>query len=121
MCIRDRINIIERAVLLNTSGAISPAELPIEKEARETTVAIEESGGTIRVDIPPEGVSLEEAERGLILATLALTEGNVTRAAGLLRVGRGTLRYKMKKYGIDPAETKENLKTGSFEPVGVEN
>lgn len=119
--IRELINIIERAVLLDTSGTITPADLPIEKEERETTVNVEESEGTIRVDIPPEGVSLEEVERGLILATLARTEGNVTRAAGLLRVGRGTLRYKMKKYGIDPAETKENLKNGSFEPVGVED
>jgi len=119
--IRELINIIERAVLLNTSGTITPADLPIEKEERETTVNVEEAEGTIRVDIPPQGVSLEEVEKGLILATLARTEGNVTRAAGLLGVGRGTLRYKMKKYGIDPAETKENLKNGSFEPVGVGN
>jgi two-component system response regulator AtoC len=117
--VRELINIIERAVLLNTTGTISPADLPIEKEERETTVNVEEVEGTIRVDIPPEGVSLEEVERGLILATLTRTEGNVTRAAGLLGVGRGTLRYKMKKYGIDLAETKENLKNGSFEPVGV--
>jgi two-component system response regulator AtoC len=117
--IRELINIVERAVLLNRSGTVTPADLPIMKEQRETTVNIEEAEGTIRIDIPPEGVSLEEVEKGLILATLARTEGNVTRAAGLLGVGRGTLRYKMKKYGIDPSETKENLKNGSFEPVGA--
>ena len=117
--IRELINIVERAVLLNTSGTITPADLPIEKEQQETTVNVEEVAGTIRIDIPPEGVSLEEVEKGLILATLARTEGNVTRAAGLLGIGRGTLRYKMKKYGIDPSETKENLKNGSFEPAGV--
>ena len=117
--IRELINIVERAVLLNTSGTITPSDLPIEKEHRETTVNIEEAEGTIRIDIPPEGVSLEEVEKGLILATLEKTEGNVTRAAGILGVGRGTLRYKMKKYGIDPSETKENLKNGSFEPVDV--
>ena len=117
--IRELINIIERAVLLNRSGTVTPADLPLVKEQRETTVAVEETEGTIRIDIPPEGVSLEEVEKGLILAALERTEGNVTRAAGLLGVGRGTLRYKMKKYGIDPAETKENLKNGSFEPVGA--
>ena len=117
--VRELINIIERAVLLNTSGTILPADLPIEKEQRETTVNIKEAEGTIRIDIPPEGVSLEEVEKGLILATLTRTGGNVTRAADLLGVGRGTLRYKMKKYDIDPAEIKENLKNGSFEPAGV--
>ena len=55
----------------------------------------------------------------MILAALARTGGNVTQTAGLLKVGRGTLRYKMKKYGIDAAETKKNLKNGVFEPVGV--
>ena len=117
--VRELINIIERAVLLNTSGQISTHDLPIEEEHLETIVNIEEEEGTIRVDLPPEGASLDGIERGVILAALARTGGNVTQAAGLLKVGRGTLRYKMKKYGIDAAETKKNHKNGVFEPVGV--
>ncbi len=117
--VRELINIIERAVLLNTSGQIITHDLPIEKEHQETIINIEEEEGTIKVDLPPQGAPLEEIERGVILAALSRTGGNVTQAAGLLEVGRGTLRYKMKKYGIDPAETKKNLKNGVFEPAGV--
>ncbi|MCK4349904.1 MAG: sigma-54-dependent Fis family transcriptional regulator [Candidatus Krumholzibacteria bacterium] len=98
--VRELINIIERAVLLNTSGRISPHDLPIDKEHQETIINIEEEQGTIRVNLPPEGASLDEIERGVILAALARTGGNVTQTAGLLKVGRGTLRYKMKKYGF---------------------
>jgi two-component system response regulator AtoC len=117
--IRELINVIERAVLLNTTGTIGPADIPIENKQQETTVSIKAVEETIRVDLPPEGAALEEVEKGLILATLDRTDGNVTQAARLLKVGRGTLRYKMKKYGIDPAETKKNLKNGAYEPVGV--
>ena len=117
--VRELINIIERAVLLNTSGRITPHDLPIDKEHQETIINVEKEQGTIRVDLPPEGASLDEIERGVILAALARTGCNVTQTADLLKVGRGTLRYKMKKYGLDAAETKKNLKNGAFEPVGV--
>jgi two-component system response regulator AtoC len=117
--VRELINIVERAVLLSANGQITPHDLPIDKEHRETIVNVVEEEGAIRVDLPPEGASLDEIERGVIIAALARTGGNVTQAAGLLGVGRGTLRYKMKKYGIDPAETKKNHKNGAFEPVGV--
>ena len=63
-----------------------------------TKVGIEKD--QIILDLPPEGASLEEVEKGMIIAALERSGGNITRAARLLEVGRGTLRYKMKKYGI---------------------
>jgi DNA-binding NtrC family response regulator len=55
----------------------------------------------------------------VILETLGRTGGNITRAAHLLGVERGTLRYKMKKHGIDGQKLKKKLITGEFEPVSV--
>jgi len=43
----------------------------------------------------------EEEERRLILEALRATRGNVNRAAQQLHMARGTLRYRMQKYGID--------------------
>jgi DNA-binding NtrC family response regulator len=49
---------------------------------------------------------LEEAvcrfERELILAALESSGSNVLQAANLLKIPRGTLRYKMEKLGIAP-------------------
>jgi len=117
--IRELINLIERAVLLNNTGTITPDDLPLEKEQRETIVHIKEEQGRIKVDLPPEGASLEGVERGLIEAALNRADGNTAQAARLLKVGRGTLRYKMKKYGIDPSEIKKNNKCGKYKPVCV--
>ena len=119
--IRELINLIERAVLLNTTGEIRAADLPIalESSAEETTCHMKKDNGTIRIDIPSEGISLDQVEKTVILETLLKTEGNVTRAAHLLGVERGTLRYKMKKHGIDSRLLKEKIKNGEYEPVSV--
>ncbi|MBN2183865.1 MAG: sigma-54-dependent Fis family transcriptional regulator [Candidatus Krumholzibacteriota bacterium] len=117
--IRELINLIERAVLLDTDGEINPEDLPIQKEIKETTLNIEEGEETLKINIPSEGVSLEGVEKGLILATLEQTGGNITRAAGLLKVERGTLRYKMKKYGIKAAEHEQKNGTGKYKPISV--
>ena len=119
--IRELINLIERGVLLNTTGEIRAADLPIALQAgaRETTCHVKKKTGTIKIDMPSEGVSLDEVEEALIFETLLRTGGNVTRAALLLGVERGTLRYKMKKHGIDSRNLKEKIKTGKYEPVLV--
>jgi len=117
--IRELINMIERAVLLDSRGEIRPEDLPIKKEEQETILNITEQEGTIRIELPSRGASLEEIEKGAIIAALRSASGNVTRAADLLKVERGTLRYKMKKHGIDASNIKENVKTGEYEPVAV--
>ncbi len=115
--VRELINIIERAVLLNTSGVIEPDDLPVDRHRDTAVVNIEKDEGAIRVNLPPEGASLDDVERGTIIAALGRAGGNITRAARTLEIGRGMLRYKMKKFGIDPAEIKKNFKNGKYEPV----
>ncbi len=115
--VRELINVIERAVLLNKGREILPEDLPLLKEERETKINIRKENGTIRVDLPPEGASLEEIEKCIVGGAINQARGNITRAAGILGIGRGTLRYKMKKYGIDSVEIKKKFKNGRNEPV----
>ena len=117
--IRELINVIERAVLLNATGTVEPGEFPFSREQREIMVPIKEEGDRIVIDLPPDGLPLEAVEKALIVAALARAQGNITRAARLLAVGRGTLRYKTKKFGIEIDDSKKNLQSGSFEPVTI--
>jgi DNA-binding NtrC family response regulator len=119
--IRELINLIERAVLLNTSGEIRAIDLPISDQpsTEETTCTMKKEMGAIRIDLPSEGISLEQIEKAVILETLIKTGGNVTQAARLLKVERGTLRYKMKKQGIDIQDIKKKIKNGEYEPIYV--
>jgi DNA-binding NtrC family response regulator len=52
--------------------------------------------------IPPEGINLEEAVDNftsqLIRQVVHMVEGNISQAAKLLGIPRGTLRYKLEKY-----------------------
>jgi DNA-binding protein Fis len=58
-----------------------------------------ESNGILRM--PSSGLSLYEVERDLIRQALELARGNKTTASRLLRITRDTLRYKVKKYGLE--------------------
>ena len=94
--VRELRNAIERAMVLEETTWLQPASLgvgggPYQAAATES--------------IPPqqalpEGISLEEAEKSLVLRALAKTGWNQTRAARLLNVTRDTLRYKMKKFDL---------------------
>lgn len=54
---------------------------------------------SITVSVP---TSMEAMKRELILATLARTGGNKTRAAEMLGIGLRTLRNKLEAYGVQP-------------------
>jgi DNA-binding NtrC family response regulator len=52
------------------------------------------------VEIPPEGVSFDSIERAVLEEALRMAKGNVTRAAALLGMGRGGLRYRLDRLQI---------------------
>jgi DNA-binding NtrC family response regulator len=45
--------------------------------------------------------SLEDQERRLLAEALQKSNGNQSEAARLLRISRDTLRYRMKKHGLN--------------------
>ncbi|MEW6488061.1 MAG: sigma-54 dependent transcriptional regulator [Thermodesulfobacteriota bacterium] len=89
--IRELENTVERAVILCPGDRITPQELPAAIRGAEVS--------TPTTTTLPAGLSLKEAEREVILRTLAETEGNRTRAAEVLGISRQTLITRLKEYG----------------------
>ena len=91
--VRELRNVIERAVLVESSNRLTAASLnlPSTATARNPPSDSEETRARF---------SLLSGERELIAAALAETGSNQTRAAALLGIGRFSLRYKMKKLGM---------------------
>src|SRR6185437_9600439 len=58
--------------------------------------------GSPKNDAIRPGISLNQAERELIEATLAATDGNRSRAAEMLGVSLRTVRNKIRAYGLPP-------------------
>jgi two-component system nitrogen regulation response regulator GlnG len=58
------------------------------------------TSGPIVIELPEEGIAFDDLERAILRAAMARTRGNVVRAARLLRLGRGSLRYRLEKHGI---------------------
>ena len=51
--------------------------------------------------MPDSGISLEEVEKDLIRQALEKSNNNKTLAAKLLDISYDTLRYQVKKYGLE--------------------
>lgn len=105
--VRELKNTIERAVFMGTSNVIEPEQLEITRRVREplstaSTSPVEiGAGGEISITIPPGGLALEDVERTLIETALVQCRWNVSQAAKILSLSRDTLRYRIKKYGLD--------------------
>lgn len=99
--VRELRNVIERIVVLEPEDIIRPEHFPFG-EASETTGSFVErrkSGG--RYILPEEGISLEEFERDLIEQALERTDNNKTQAAELLNISYNSIRWQVKKLGLD--------------------
>jgi transcriptional regulator with PAS, ATPase and Fis domain len=95
--VRELRNAIERAMILEESSLITPPSLPIAIARPESSLSVVAPLG---IEIPTDGLSLEDNERTLLGRALEKTNGNQTQAARLLRITRDTLRYKMKKFNL---------------------
>jgi len=86
--VRELRNIIERAVLLCAGRQVTAAELP-------KYLFDQEESDEIRL---PLGMTMDEAERRIILRTLAAHNNNKTRTAEILDVSLKTLHNKLSRY-----------------------
>ena len=99
--IRELENVIERLVVLAVGDKISADDLP-EFLRRGSSLP-----DLIRLDLSPQGISLEAIEKDLIIKALKKFNWNQTQAARYLDISRRTLNYRMEKHGIrkDAVET----------------
>ena len=90
--VRELRNTIERAVVVCDAELIGPQHLP--PGLTYATGGSEADSITLKV-----GVTVDDAERALILKTLASVGNNKARAAGILGVSIKTLHNKLHRYG----------------------
>ena len=94
--IRELRNTLERAVIVCEGLLIEPRHLPPNFGVSGLRVASASDSEGIRLEV---GTTVEEAEKMLILKTLASTNNNKTRAAEILGISLKTLHNKLKEYG----------------------
>jgi len=96
--VRELKNVIERIVVLESGETVLPEHLPNEMHRKG------EAGGKAPRDrflLPETGICLEEVEKDLILQALEKTRNNKTLAAKLLNLSYDSLRYQIKKFGLE--------------------
>jgi Nif-specific regulatory protein len=81
-------NVIDSAVVLAEDPEIKPGDLGLHEPVGEES----------------ESLNLKHWEKRLIAEALRRSGGNVPEAAALLGLGRATLYYKIKQYGLTPTE-----------------
>ena len=114
--VRELENVVQRAMVMATSGVILPEHLPIGPVSAAASVAIDATLEEIIERKLLECVrGLREhasanlydlviglVEKPLLRAVLRETAGNQVRAAQILGINRNTLRKKLTEHGIDP-------------------
>ena len=101
---RELKNVLERICILEDTDVIYPEHISSEivdyvgSSQTELVAAAEEEKAML--NIPPEGLSLKNLEKDLVIKALQMVNGNQTRAARLLGISRDALRYKMQKLGL---------------------
>jgi DNA-binding NtrC family response regulator len=89
--VRELRNCVESAVVMARGSLIALDDLP-------PTLSAAQGEQDIRV---PSGSSLAETEKILIRETLAAQNGNKSRTAEILGIGRKTLYQKLEDYGLE--------------------
>ena len=92
--VRELRNTLERAIIVCENDTILPKHIPPSPSLRVADPGDGPDSVSFRV-----GTSLEDAEKALILKTLAANGNNKTRAADVLGISLKTLHNKLKTYG----------------------
>jgi len=103
--VRELRNVIERAMILENSDFLTPANLylPVLKSSLSKSEVISK--------LLESGLKLEDMEKAMIEEALRKCNGNQRKAAEILGIGRDALRYKIKKFKIDGEKFKERVKS----------
>jgi two-component system nitrogen regulation response regulator GlnG len=114
--VRELENIIQRAMVMATSGVILPEHLPIGPVSAAASVAVDATleeiierkliecvrGLRSHASANLYDLVIGLVEKPLLRAVLRETAGNQVRAAQILGINRNTLRKKLTEHAIDP-------------------
>jgi DNA-binding NtrC family response regulator len=92
--VRELENFVRRALALSTGPVVGV----------EVLEGIEFTPSSPLPQRLEAGLTLREVERQLLERTLEATNGNRTRAAGILGISIRTIRNKIREYGLPPRE-----------------
>lgn len=92
--VRELGNVIERALVLRKGDIISPDDLP--EEVRFSSAIT----GSLILELPEQGISLEDVERELLIKALEKNNWNQSKTASFLSITRATLIYRIEKYNL---------------------
>ena len=91
--VRELRNAVERAMLLAEGDELLPAHVPLSGG-----LAARLSEG---VELPPNGIDLEQLEHSLVVQALERSRWNQTKAAALLGLNRDQIRYRIDKFKLE--------------------
>ncbi len=99
--VRELRNCMERAVILCKGSVVTEDHLPgslVKESASSSRNDKDNTYKMVNFNLPPEGISIDELEKHLVLQALKKSKNNKTKAAKLLGLSRGTFRYRLEKY-----------------------
>lgn len=91
--VRELENVVERAVLLETTDLLQPDSLSLQIPSVRSAAVVDASTSSSNVILP-----LDAVERRAIIHALKVTGNNVTKAAEALGINRTTFHRKLNKY-----------------------
>ena len=94
--VRELKNFIERIVLMEEGSQIKEDHL-IKLLGLVHRNSITDSS---EIDIPMQGIDLEEMNKRYMIRALEISKGNLSKAARLLGLSRPALAYRLEKYGV---------------------
>ncbi|MFQ5649817.1 MAG: sigma-54 interaction domain-containing protein [bacterium] len=99
--VRELKHTIERIVLLHPGESVTREVLEEAIESETPLVMTEKKQTTtLQIDVPADGMSLEDGEKLLIQAVLEKMNWNKRRTCQILKISRPRLDRKIQKYGL---------------------
>lgn len=104
--VRELRNVIEGCVVLNRSGRVQAAELPVEIVQPHIGADVSPDGADHRPSLfdLPYKTARREFETSYIVKQLGKNDGNISRTAAQIGLHRQSLQQKLKELGISRGE-----------------
>ncbi len=95
--VRELKNVVERIVVLESVEVVTADHLPADIRGRINGG----NGSLYRYLLPDTGISLDDVERDFIMQAFEKTGRNKSLAAKLLNISYDSIRYHVKKFGLE--------------------